>query len=146
MDLQAELQMFYPILISMGLGAVLGIERELAGKAAGLRTNMLVAAAATLLVLLGDIIISRFASVEESVRIVSDPVRIFEAIIVGVAFIGTGTIQVAGRPRDLRSYRCSHSLPADTSSVRGVTPEANGDIQYHAFGLHGCFFANERSL
>jgi putative Mg2+ transporter-C (MgtC) family protein len=47
------------LLLAMLLGAVLGIERERAEKPAGLRTHMLVAGSAALLVSLGDVVIAR---------------------------------------------------------------------------------------
>ncbi|NJN84647.1 MAG: MgtC/SapB family protein [Caldilineaceae bacterium] len=77
--------------IALLLGAVIGIERELADKPAGLRTHMLVAGAAALLVSLGDILLS-FFTVNSSSTIQSDPIRIVEAVITGVSFLGAGTI------------------------------------------------------
>jgi putative Mg2+ transporter-C (MgtC) family protein len=79
------------VLAAMGLGALLGLERELAGKPAGLRTHMLVAGAAALLVAMGDVVIESIDR-EVDVRVASDPMRIIEAVITGVSFLGAGTI------------------------------------------------------
>jgi putative Mg2+ transporter-C (MgtC) family protein len=79
------------VTLAMLLGALVGIERELADKPAGLRTHMLVAGAAALLVSLGDIIIA-FFTVSSSDVVRSDPIRIVEAVITGVSFLGAGTI------------------------------------------------------
>lgn len=78
------------LLVSLALGAAIGLERELAGKPAGLRTHMIVCAAATLLVSLGDVIVSNAGIADRLVR--SDPIRIIEAVITGVTFLGAGTI------------------------------------------------------
>lgn len=87
-----ELQVFLRVLLAMGLSAVIGLERELAGKPAGLRTYMLVGGASTLFVLLGDMIVTQFQTFEADSLIRSDPIRIFEAIVVGISFLGAGTI------------------------------------------------------
>lgn len=79
-------------LIAMLIGGVVGFERELADKPAGLRTHMLVAGASALMVLLGNLIVTDFQQTEGSSVIRADPIRIFEAILVGVSFLGTGTI------------------------------------------------------
>jgi len=74
----------------MLLGGVIGAERELADKPAGLRTHMLVAGAATFLTSMGDILVANLDVSEALIR--SDPVRIIEAIITGISFLGAGTI------------------------------------------------------
>ena len=92
LELSADIAIFLRILVAMALGGLIGFERELIEKPAGLRTHVLVAGAAALLVTLGDVIVSQFSTVEAPGVIRSDPLRIFEAIIVGVSFLGTGTI------------------------------------------------------
>jgi putative Mg2+ transporter-C (MgtC) family protein len=76
--------------LAMILGGIVGLERERADKPAGLRTHMLVSGAATTLVVLADLIVAGSSLPSEIVR--TDPVRIIEAIIAGVAFLGAGTI------------------------------------------------------
>jgi putative Mg2+ transporter-C (MgtC) family protein len=74
----------------MALGAVIGVERELSDKPAGLRTHMLVSGAAALLVAIGETLVT--ADVWPADVLQADPVRIIEAVITGVAFLGAGTI------------------------------------------------------
>lgn len=74
------------------LGGLIGLERELAGKPAGLRTHMLVTGAATLLMILGEYIVSAYGSSAFVEAIQADPIRIMEAIITGISFLGAGTI------------------------------------------------------
>jgi putative Mg2+ transporter-C (MgtC) family protein len=64
------------------LGGVLGWEREHAGKAAGVRTHMLVAMGAALFVL-----VSQHAGIGPA-----DSSRVLQGIIAGVGFLGAGTI------------------------------------------------------
>jgi len=85
-----QLKIFGYVALSMLLGALIGIDRELAKKPAGIRTNMLVAGSATLLVSLGEVMIGRYQFTHDLVR--SDPLRIIEAVITGISFIGAGMI------------------------------------------------------
>ena len=80
------------IALAMLLGGILGIERELARKPAGLRTHMLVAGSAALLVALGDVVIAQYNAPGFIPATRSDPLRILSAIITGVSFLGAGTI------------------------------------------------------
>lgn len=74
----------------MLLGGVIGLEREIANRPAGFRTHMLVSGAAALLVGLGDALVTRFGGGDALLR--TDPIRIVEAIVTGVSFLGAGTI------------------------------------------------------
>ena len=65
------------------------MEREVAGKPAGLRTNILICAAATLLT---DVSVQ--LSLRDGVR-VGDPARLAAQIVTGVGFLGAGTIMQA---------------------------------------------------
>jgi putative Mg2+ transporter-C (MgtC) family protein len=78
------------LLLALGLGAVVGIEREAHNKPAGLRTHMLVSLAAATFTLLALEMTELTAGMGSSVRV--DPIRVMEAIAAGVAFLGAGTI------------------------------------------------------
>lgn len=86
-----ELMIFIKVVIAMLAGGCVGFEREMHKKPAGLRTHMLTAGAATLLVSLGNVAINTFAAAT-SAQLNIDPLRIFEAIVVGISFVGAGTI------------------------------------------------------
>lgn len=73
-------------------GALIGFEREAANKPAGLRTHALLAAAAALLVGLADILVEHFVTESTPSLLRADPIRVVEAIVTGVAFLGAGTI------------------------------------------------------
>ena len=70
------------VLAAALLGALLGAERERAGKAAGLRTHMLVALGAALFVLFPA----------EAGMEVADLSRVIQGVATGIGFIGAGTI------------------------------------------------------
>lgn len=72
--------------LSILLGGVIGIEREIHGKSAGLRTHMLVALGATLFTIISFMLpVLLHESGAESTRIAAQ-------IITGVGFLGAGTI------------------------------------------------------
>jgi len=91
-DWTRELPALRTVAIAGGLAALLGCERELAGKPAGLRTHILVGAGAALLILLGDTAMDRFAANQGAALVQSDPIRVLQAVIVGISFLGAGTI------------------------------------------------------
>jgi putative Mg2+ transporter-C (MgtC) family protein len=76
---------------AMLLGGLIGLERELADKPAGLRTHMLVAATAALLLGLSDALVHAFNAAAKT-TLNSDPIRIVQAIVMGIGFPGAGTI------------------------------------------------------
>ncbi|MGE5365177.1 MAG: MgtC/SapB family protein [Bacteroidota bacterium] len=87
-----EIMMLGEILLAVFLGGLVGMERELAGKPAGLRTHMLVAAVSTFLVAMGDLLLLEFRDKGLADLVRADPYRIIGAIVTGLSFIGAGTI------------------------------------------------------
>ena len=71
------------------LGGILGVERQRHGRAAGLRTHILVCLASTALVSISTVISLQWP-VSENVRI--DPTRLAAGIMTGMGFICAGTI------------------------------------------------------
>jgi len=70
------------VLVAALLGALLGWERQRAGKSAGLRTHMLVALGAALFVLFPA----------EAGMSIADLSRVIQGVATGIGFIGAGTI------------------------------------------------------
>lgn len=85
-----ELVVLGRVCLAVVLGAAIGVERELAVKPAGLRTHMLVAGSAALFVGLGDALVALYAGTADVLRL--DPIRLVDALITGIAFLGAGTI------------------------------------------------------
>jgi putative Mg2+ transporter-C (MgtC) family protein len=92
MEIAQEATILLDVLIAFLLGGVLGFEREWKNKPAGLKTNIIIAGSAALLVSLGRVIILDFNQVVDLEAIGLDPIRMLHAVIVGVSFIGAGTI------------------------------------------------------
>ncbi len=92
MDWLGQLQILGEVSLAMFLGGAIGLEREVADKPAGFRTNMLVAGAAALLIGLGEAILVHFAPHADQGFIRSDPFRLVGAVITGISFLGAGTI------------------------------------------------------
>lgn len=92
MDLIYELKILLHVVIAAFLSGVVGYEREKTNKPAGIKTNMIVGGSVALLVTLGEAITLHFQALGLSEIIRTDPTRIIQAIIVGVSFIGAGTV------------------------------------------------------
>jgi putative Mg2+ transporter-C (MgtC) family protein len=82
------------LIAALGLGAVIGMEREARGKPAGLRTHMLVSMAACLFIIVSQQLASMPFGAEEAKRV--DPLRLIEAVTAGVAFLAAGVIFTSG--------------------------------------------------
>ncbi|AOZ93504.1 MgtC/SapB family protein [Paenibacillus crassostreae] len=89
-----DLQIFLRLLLSMGLGGVIGWERERSNRAAGLRTHILVCLGSTLIMMLSIYGFSDFVN-EANIRI--DPARLAASVITGIGFLGAGTILFTGK-------------------------------------------------
>src|SRR5687767_3256436 len=92
-DAALELRLLIRLLAAAVLAAILGWERESAHKPAGLRTHMLVGVASCLYTVLGDLAVRDYPGEEGGLR--SDPIRVIQAVAIGVGFLGSGVIHVS---------------------------------------------------
>jgi len=84
------LELFDPLarpfweMIGMALlcGAIVGLERQLRGKPAGVRTSILICASTSVFIHLGDV----------AAGTTGDPVRVLGQLVTGVGFLGAGVI------------------------------------------------------
>jgi putative Mg2+ transporter-C (MgtC) family protein len=81
--LMAELDTLGRLLLAAGLGAILGAEREMRQRAAGLRTNTLIALGSAAFTLV---------SIQLAANDGGDPTRIPSQIVTGIGFLGGGAI------------------------------------------------------
>ena len=79
------------LLLAVLLGSLIGMERTIAGKEAGMRTYALVSMGSCLFVLISELLRPDFASLPGF-----NPVMIASQIIVGIGFIGAGLIIFQG--------------------------------------------------
>lgn len=106
------LRLFGRLALAAGLGALLGAEREWVGKAAGLRTHMLVALGAAVFVMIpampdGD---------------PSNLGRVIQGVAAGIGFIGAGTILKRTEREEIHGLTTAASiwLTAAIGSAVGV--------------------------
>jgi putative Mg2+ transporter-C (MgtC) family protein len=78
------------LVLALILGAAVGLEREAQDKPAGLRTYMLVSLASATFMLLALEMMQFSDEMSDAARL--DPIRVMEAVVTGVAFLGAGTI------------------------------------------------------
>jgi putative Mg2+ transporter-C (MgtC) family protein len=90
LNLVLRFDLFLKLALAVVLGGAIGVEREIKAKPAGLRTNILICVAATLL---ADISIR--VGLVNGVR-VGDPARLLAQIVPGIGFIGAGAIMQGG--------------------------------------------------
>jgi putative Mg2+ transporter-C (MgtC) family protein len=88
----AQLTVVGTTAFAMLLGGVVGFERELKNRPAGFRTHMLIAGAAALLVGLGDLLAEHFSGESYRPLMQMDPLRLIEATVAAVGFLGAGAI------------------------------------------------------
>src|SRR5437016_12090037 len=77
-----RLELFLQLCLATLFGGAIGLERELGGKPAGLRTNILIC--------IGSVIYTKLSVAMATGT--ADPTRIAAQIVTGVGFIGAGTI------------------------------------------------------
>ncbi len=86
---QSVLCIFFQLGVALVLGVVLGIERVIAGKVAGLRTFGLVSLASCLIVVVGELITTHY--VQMGVLGVN-PLALSSALLSGIGFLGAGLV------------------------------------------------------
>src|SRR4051812_1633440 len=80
------------LLLAAIAGGLVGLEREIRGRQAGFRTNLLVCVGSALVMLVSVSFASRHWTHEIGVNLNIDPARIAYSIMTGIGFIGAGTI------------------------------------------------------
>jgi putative Mg2+ transporter-C (MgtC) family protein len=91
-SIEPQLWILLDVLIASILAAFVGLEREEKAKPAGIRTNMIVAGASCLFVSLTPALIQFIDQFADNDMISIDPIRTLQALVVGLGFIGGGTI------------------------------------------------------
>jgi putative Mg2+ transporter-C (MgtC) family protein len=86
----SEVDIALRLIMAAVLGGVIGLDRELRDRPAGLRTHMLTAMASALFTVITFEIFYTVRALENSVNV--DPIRIIEAVTAGVAFLAAGAI------------------------------------------------------
>jgi putative Mg2+ transporter-C (MgtC) family protein len=82
------------LLLGSLVGGIIGFEREVHGRAAGLRTQLIVCVAGVLIMVLSENYYHHIQDLDVSLRI--DPARISAGALVGIGFLGAGVIIKSG--------------------------------------------------
>lgn len=108
------------LLLAATLGGLLGFEREKQGKAAGLRTHMLVALGAALYVL-----VPQQADVSNA-----DLTRVLQGLVAGVGFLGTGAILKLGESGEIQGLTTAAGIwmTAAIGMAAGLGREATATL------------------
>lgn len=88
------------MLIAAILGGILGYEREIKGKQAGLRTHMLVSVGAAMFVLVPQ-------QAQMSTEALS---RVLQGLVAGIGFLGAGTIIRVQEQRDIQGLTTAANI------------------------------------
>jgi putative Mg2+ transporter-C (MgtC) family protein len=84
------------IAVSAALGGLLGLERDIHGRGAGLRTHLLVSVGAAVFMILSIRVESFGVGFDPGFMRVTDPGRIAAQIVTGIGFLGAGVIIKVG--------------------------------------------------
>jgi len=82
--MSVEVEMVLRLLLSAALGAIIGFQRERAGKQAGIRTHMLISVGAAVF------------TVTSIYAFGADTARVAAGVVAGIGFIGAGAIMRRG--------------------------------------------------
>ena len=122
------LEVFLRLLCAMVVGMVIGIEREYTHRPAGMRTHILVALGACVVMVVGQMIFTQYSALGA----MPDPARLSAQVISGVGFLGAGTILREGA--NVKGLTTAASLWA----VAGLGIAAGAG--YYAVALIGMVF------
>jgi putative Mg2+ transporter-C (MgtC) family protein len=112
----SDLELTQRLLLAALLGGLLGIERELKQKSAGLRTNILISVGCALFTVMSE----RLASTVPG----ADPGRVTAQIVSGIGFLGAGAI--------MRTRGSVHGLTTAAAVwVNAAVGVAVGGGEYH---------------
>lgn len=77
------------LVLAMLLGMIIGVERYLAHKTAGMRTYSLVAMGSALLIIISEIVVKNYLPYSS---LSTSPLQVAAAVITGIGFLGAGII------------------------------------------------------
>ena len=78
------------LVLALLVGGIIGLERGRQGRAAGMRTHILVSIGSAMTAMIGFY-------VNQTLGMTTDPLRISAQVISGIGFLGVGTILIKGR-------------------------------------------------
>jgi putative Mg2+ transporter-C (MgtC) family protein len=95
-DVYPSAEAVWRVLAAAGLGAVVGVEREVNDQPAGLRTHLTVALGAAVFGVISTLGFSEFVTGQRDVNVQFDVTRVASQVVVGIGFLGAGMIFRSG--------------------------------------------------
>lgn len=140
----AQLHMVGLVGIATALGGLVGFNREATNRPAGLRTHMLVAGAAALIAATGRTVFL------DAGGLTGDPNRPLQAVIMGIGFLGAGTIIRRQSDLEVQGLTTAASLFAvaavGVAAGFDLAPLAAGVTLIVLFVLSGVRYFERRAL
>ena len=97
----------FRLLFASFLSGLIGIEREVHGRAAGFRTHLLVGVATCLMMIVSEYFFKKYGGLSSNIVVRLDPARVAAQIVVGIGFLGAGVIIKSGQMvRGLTTAAC----------------------------------------
>lgn len=118
----------FRLLFAMVIGVLVGLDRELTQRPAGLRTHMLVALGSCAVMITGEMVVRQYLPLGAT----PDPARMAAQVVAGVGFLGAGTIIHEG------SFVRGLTTAAGLWAVSCLGLAVGGG--YYAVGLFGTLF------
>ncbi|HDH05892.1 MAG TPA: MgtC/SapB family protein [Nitrospirae bacterium] len=87
-------EIIFRLMLGAFIGGIIGFEREVHGRAAGFRTQLIVCVAAVLIMIVSENYYFYLHNLDSSLRI--DPARISAGALIGIGFLGAGVIVKSG--------------------------------------------------
>jgi putative Mg2+ transporter-C (MgtC) family protein len=91
-----ELAILVKLLLAALAGGIIGFEREMHGRPAGLRTHLLVTVGSCLMMIVSEGFYLKYGALGEASSVRLDPARTAAQIIAGIGFLGAGVILKEG--------------------------------------------------
>jgi putative Mg2+ transporter-C (MgtC) family protein len=108
------------IIVAALLGGLIGLERDVHGRAAGLRTHLLVSLGSALFMVMSELVATHALTLTNQglAKMFSDPGRIAAQIVTGIGFLGAGTIIKEGLTiRGLTTAACLWLVAVSTTFI-----------------------------
>jgi putative Mg2+ transporter-C (MgtC) family protein len=119
----AQLVILIKVIIASLLAGTVGYEREMEHKPAGLRTHMIMGGSATLIISLGEILTIKMMNSSLGQAIHVDPIRLIQGMIIGLSFIGAGTILKLEKEQRVKYLTTAASLFFSTGIGIGIAAD-----------------------
>jgi putative Mg2+ transporter-C (MgtC) family protein len=92
MEMITDLEILFRLLLAAFLGGAVGLEREVHGRPAGVRTYLLLSLGSALIMIISEYLFHKYRGGVPGINLQVDPGRIAAQAIAGIGFLGAGVI------------------------------------------------------